>query len=259
MSMLPGWDAPALLEEVLACPRRAFVPMPGLRVVERPGWQQLVTPWLRDGGLNGVSLSVLDSSEADAVIDATIAEYRALGLRFRWCVPPGSAPADLAERLAARGLEPQVVVGMARLTDDALAATPVDVDVVEVGRERVDEFTRVAALGWECAPEPFGWVNRASVEHPDTRVHLYLASLDGVPLATAASHVFDRSVYLLGGVVLPEARGRGLYRALVNARLRDAAARGIGLVTTQALEQTSAPLLAHMGFVPVCRFRVYHG
>ena len=257
--MLPGWDAPALLDEVLACPRRAFVPMPGLRVVERPGWQQLVTPWLKDGGLNGVSLSVMEASEADAVIDATIAEYRALGLRFRWSVPPGSAPGDLAERLAARGLAPQVVVGMARLTEGVPAAVPAAIEVVEVGRERVDEFTRVAARGWECAPEPFGWVNRASVEQPETAVHLYLASLDGVPVATAASHVFARSVYLLGGVVLPQARGRGLYRALVNARLRDAAARGIGLATTQALEQTSAPLLEHMGFVPVCRFPVYHG
>jgi len=257
--MLPGWDAPALLEEVLACPRRAFVPMPGLRVVERPGWQQLVTPWLKDGGLNGVSLSVLETSEADAVIDATIAEYRALGLRFRWSVHPGSAPADLAERLAARGLAPQVVVGLARLTEDVPEAAPHGVEVVEVGRERVDEFTRVAAQGWECAPEPFGWVNRASVEHPASSVRLYLAQLHGVPMATAGTHLFPRSAYLLGGVVLPEARGRGLYRALVNARLRDAAAHGLGLATTQALEQTSAPLLEHMGFVPVCRFPVYHG
>lgn len=149
--MLTGWDDRALLEEVLACPRGAFVPMPGLRVVERPGWHQLVAPWLKDGGLNGVSLSVLDAGEADAVIDATIAEYRALGVRFRWSVPP------------------------------------------------------------------------------------------------------------FGAVVSQQARGRGLYRALVGARLRHAAAHGIGVATTQALEHTSAPLLAHMGFVPVCRFSVYHG
>lgn len=257
--MLPGWDAPALLDEVLSCPRRAFVPMPGLRVVERPGWLQLVAPWLKDGGLNGVSLSVLGASEADAVIDSTIAEYRALGVRFRWSVPPGSAPDDLAERLAARGLEPQMVVGMARLTTGVHEAAPAGIEVAEVGRERVDEFIPVAARGWECAPEPFGRVIRASVEHPEPRVHLYVASLGGVPVATAASHVFPRSVYLLGGVVLPEARGKGLYRALVTARLRAAAARGIELATTQALERTSAPLLAHMGFVSMCRFPVYHG
>jgi hypothetical protein len=257
--MLPAWDDPALLQEVLVCPRRAFAPMPALRVVERPGWQQLVAPWLKDGGLNGVSLSVLDAREADAVIDATIAEYRALGVRFRWSVHPGSAPDDLAERLATRGLEPQVVVGMARLTEDVPAAARVGVEVIEVGRERVDEFTRVAARAWACAPGPFGAVIRASVEQPEPSVGLYLASLDGEPVAAAACHFFPRSAYLFGGVVSSQARGRGLYRALVHARLRAAAARGIGLATTQALEQTSAPLLAHMGFVPVCRFPVYHG
>lgn len=257
--MLTGWDDQTLLDEVLVCPRRAFVPMPGLRVVERPGWHQLVAPWLKDGGLNGVSLSVLDAGEADAVIDATIAEYRALGVRFRWSVPPGSAPADLGERLAQRGLERQVVVGMARRTDDLLEAAPAGVEVVEVGRERVEDFTRVSARAWACAPGPFGAVIRASVEQPAPSVHLYLASLDGEPLGAASSQFFPRSVYLFGGVVSPEARGRGLYRALVAARLRDAAARGIGVATTQALEQTSAPLLAHMGFVPVCRFSVYHG
>jgi len=257
--MLPGWDAAALIEEVLATPRRAFVAMPGLRAVERPGWRQLITPWMKDGGLNGVSLSVLDAGEADAVIDATIAEYRALGVRFRWSVQPGSAPADLGERLQARGLSAQLVVGMARLTRDVCDAAPAGVEVVEVGRERVDELTSVAARGWGCDPGPFGRMNRASVEHPEAGARLYLASLDGVPAASAATHFFPRSAYLLGGVVLPEARGRGLYRALVNARLRDAAARGTELATTQALDQTSAPLLARMGFVPVCRFPVYHG
>jgi hypothetical protein len=256
--MLPGWDAQALLEEVLVPPRRAFVPMPGLRVVERAGWMQLITPWQKDGGLNGVSLSVLEDSEANAVIDATIAEYRALGVQFRWSVPPGSAPADLGERLAARGLTPRIVVGMARLTSDVPEAPPTSIEVIEVGGDRVDEFTSVAARGWECDPEPFARLNRASVEQPEAGMRLYLASLDGRPAAAAACKFFPRSAYLLGGVVLPEARHRGLYRALVNARLRAAFANGITLATTQAYEQTSAPLLARSGFLPVCRFPSYY-
>ena len=257
--MLPGWDAGALLEEVLVPPRRAFVPLPGLRVVERPGWLQLVTPWARDGGLNEVSLSVLGAGEADAVIDATIAEYRSLGVSFRWSVAPGSAPADLGERLAARGLTPRFVVGMARLTRDVPEAASAAIEVVEVGRDRVDEFTRVAALGWDCDPEPLARVNRAGVEQPEAGMHLYLASLEGRPVAAAACKLFRRSAYLLGGVVLPEGRRQGLYRALVNARLRDAAARGIELATSHAYEHTSAPLLARLGFVPVCRFALYLG
>ena len=257
--MLPGWDAAALLEEVLVPPRHAFVPMPGIRVVERPGWRQLITPWLKDGKLNGVSLSVLGAHEADAVIDATIGEYRALGLQFRWGVPPGSAPADLGERLAARGLTPRSIVGMARLTAGVSEAAPPDIDVVDVGPERVDEFTRIAARGWDSDPEPFGTLNRASVAQPEAGMRLYLASFGGQPAAAAACKLFPRSAYLLGGVVLPEARHHGLYRALVNARLRAAAARGIELATSQAFEETSAPLLERLGFVRVCPFTVYQG
>jgi GNAT superfamily N-acetyltransferase len=59
--------------------------------------------------------------------------------------------------------------------------------------------------------------------------------------------------------VLPRFRGRGLYRALVGARLADARARGIALATAHAREETSAPLLEKMGFETVCRFPVFHG
>ena len=60
---------------------------------------------------------------------------------------------------------------------------------------------------------------------------------------------FERSAYLVGGVVLPAFRGRGVYRALIAARLRHARAAGVAVVTTQARAATSAPILARLGFV----------
>src|SRR6185295_5341193 len=110
---LPGGLSEAeLLHEVVEAPRRAFVRLPEMQTVERPGWFQLVTPSLRHGMLNEVAISVLGDDEADAVIDRTIAEYRALGLRFRWWIGPGSRPADLGERLARRGLTESKLRGM---------------------------------------------------------------------------------------------------------------------------------------------------
>ncbi len=35
---------PALLEEALVAPRRAYFQFPGLQVIERPGWLQLLAP-----------------------------------------------------------------------------------------------------------------------------------------------------------------------------------------------------------------------
>ncbi|HYO65694.1 MAG TPA: hypothetical protein VEU33_06390, partial [Archangium sp.] len=76
------------LREVLETARRAFIPLPDTQVIERPGWLQLITPSLRQGGLNEVAYSALDEKEADAVIDETLEQYRRLGLRFRWSVGP---------------------------------------------------------------------------------------------------------------------------------------------------------------------------
>lgn len=246
------------MHEAVVAPRRAFVPLPDTRVITRPGWVQLITPSLRQGGLNEVSVAVLSPGEADGVIDATLAEYRRLGLCFRWSVPPDSAPDDLADRLAARGLERGEVMAMAGLTSRASA--PRDgITVEQVGAETVDEFTRVMGKGWEVDPVPLAVLNRTLVASPERGHYLFLARRLGEPVGVATYAAFERSAYLMGAVVLPEYRGLGLYRALVEARSAHAAARGLRLATSQARPDTSAPILAHLGFVTVCRFPVFTG
>ncbi|HYO54751.1 GNAT family N-acetyltransferase [Archangium sp.] len=245
------------LREVLEAPRWAFLPLPDTQVIERPGWLQLVTPSLRQGGLNEVAFSALDEKEADTVIDETLELYRRLGLRFRWNVGPDSRPADLAERLARRGLRQTEVQGMIRGT----AAVPVDaegdVTVEEVGEHTVEEFSRTMAEGWEMDPAPIAAYNRTVLAWPDRRHHLFLARYRGAPAGTAGLVAFERSVYLLGGVVLPAFRGCGLYRALAAARLRYAAERDIPFATSHARASTSAPLLERLGFETLCRFPVF--
>ena len=124
--MLAGLTREELLDEAVVRTRDSFVPFADMRVVRRPGWSQLITPLFRQGGFNEVSLARLDPAQADAVIAATIAEYDALGIRFRWTVGPDSAPPDLGARLAAHGLVRQRVVVMAAAIDAVLAALPVD-------------------------------------------------------------------------------------------------------------------------------------
>ncbi|MEO8554103.1 MAG: GNAT family N-acetyltransferase, partial [Kofleriaceae bacterium] len=230
-----------LVHEVIVTPRYAFPRLPDLRVIERPGWLQIVTPSLRNGMLNEVIYSALDETDADPIIDEAIAIYRDLGIKFRWSTAPGSAPADLGARLLRRGLAESRGRGMAR------ALEPVDVegDVVVVDAERLDDYTRVMAAGWDLDPTPLGALHRYLLA--DGRQRLFLAYCDGVPAATAAYQPFERSAFLMGGVVLPQFRGRGLYRALVHARLAHARSLGIGLATTHARESTSAPILEKLG------------
>jgi GNAT superfamily N-acetyltransferase len=252
----PGLSADDLLAEVAVVPLRAFVPVDDLRVIERPGWFQLVTPSFTNGGLNEVAFSALSADEADAVIARTIAEYAALDIKFRWIVGPKSAPADLGERLIRGGmLLGHDAFGMVRSTEALTITVDPAITVEAVTAATVDEFSAVMAAGWGVPQEQFARANAAALA--STTQHLVLARVDGEPAATASFITFPRSAYLIGGVVLPRFRRRGVYHAMVAHRLDAARARGIGLATSRAQATTSAPLLERLGFTTVCAFTSY--
>ncbi len=240
-----------LLHEALVRPRRSHIDYPDTRKVDRPGWSQIITPSFHRGGLNSVELAQLGEHEADAVIDATIAEYDALGIRFRWTVGPDSRPLDLAERLTRRGLQGKRVLAMAAAIDDIPAADAPGVRVELVDESNVEAYVNVVAEGWSVDPAPLLAYQRAVLADPGGRHLSFLASIDGQPVGAANSASFERSAYFMGAVVLPAARGRGVYRGLISARLRALRAQGLAIVTSQALASTSAPILARLGFVPV--------
>jgi hypothetical protein len=60
---------------------------------------------------------------------------------------------------------------------------------------------------------------------------------------------------MIGGGVLPAARGRGIYRALVRARWDDAVAAGTPALCTQA-GAMSRPILEGLGFQPVAEHEI---
>lgn len=249
-------SAAEILAEVGVRPRRAFVQLDDLRVIERPGWLQLVTPSFTHGGFNEVAHAVLAPAEADTVIAQTMAEYRELGIKFRWVVGPDSGPADLGDRLVRAGMiRTADANGMVRST-----ATPIDpadptITVEPVDATNVAAYTATMAAGWGVPPEPLARANAVVLASSHQR--LVLARIDGEPAGTAAYVSFPRSMYLLGGVVLPRFRRRGVYHALVASRLADARALGLGLVTARAQVGSSAPVLERLGFTTVCTFTSY--
>ena len=250
--MLPAMSRDEILVEIIERPRQAYVPLPDIQVIVRPGWQQLVTPSVKRGGMNEVSLAQVAEAEADAIIDATIAQYASLGCKFVWRIGPDSSP-HLVARLAARGLVHGVACGMARSTEMA-SENDGHVTIERVDESNVEVYTRTMAAGWDMEPGPITAINELVVRMPVPSHHMFLARYDGVPAATAAAAMFPRSVYLIGGVTLAAFRGRGLYRALVAARLAHARARGILLATSHARAETAAPILERLGFETLCRY-----
>jgi GNAT superfamily N-acetyltransferase len=163
-----------------------------------------------------------------------------------WEVGSHAEPADLVQRLEALGLretEHQVGMVLDRPPDDV----PEDVEVRRVATD--DEWfeaERIAAIafGEKTMPERRAY-------RPDPAKPIYLAFVDGAPAARGSASYTEHGVMLFGGATLPEARGRGAYRALVQARWADAVERGTPLLITQA-SPMSRPILARLGFRPVC-------
>lgn len=233
-----------------AAPRDRVLVHPDTRIVERPGWFQVITPSAR-GYLNEIGLSALESDEVDAAIDAAIATYHPSGTAVKWVVGPWTRPADMAERLAARGFAPHELSAMGASTAASFEA-PARVEVRRVADEdELDVFADVSVRGYgmgaDTAAAHRGALAAAlAAEAP--RVALWVARLGGVAVGNAALIVGRDHGYLIGGLVLPEARGQGIYRALVAARMAALAALGVEYAVTHAVATTSAPILARLGF-----------
>ena len=84
----------------------------------------------------------------------------------------------------------------------------------------------------------------------------YAAYLDGQLVGFGRGEFMEGGIALMGGAVLPEARGRGVYRALVHARWEDAVRRGTPLLVVQAAPM-SAPILTRLGFASHGELRLY--
>jgi uncharacterized protein (DUF952 family)/GNAT superfamily N-acetyltransferase len=130
----------------------------------------------------------------------------------------------------------------------------------------------VQAAGWRRHPTPPEALPEAWATLQDElsarRAWRLLASIDGqpaavgacrlVPIPDSAGRAPGGTVARLGGAVtLPAHRGRGLYTAIVAARCRISRAHGATVALTHARQDTSAPILERIGFVPVASERCW--
>jgi GNAT superfamily N-acetyltransferase len=177
-----------------------------------------------------------------------------------WEIGSSATPPDLVERLYERGLvddDDSDVIGM------LLTEPPPPVPEGAEARP-VRDFAEFAAAS-RVANLAFGMPDDASHEERDRARYeeglelgywkTFVALLDGEIVASANSTYVDGAVTLNGGAVLPHARGRGAYRALVSARWDDAVARGTPALVTQA-GRMSAPILGRLGFREVARIKI---
>ncbi|MEU8662310.1 GNAT family N-acetyltransferase [Actinoplanes philippinensis] len=199
----------------------------------------------RDTGVTGAALDTLIRRQRDY--------FQARGEGVEWKVRAHDLPPELPERLVAAGFVPQqpstVLIGVA----GEVAAGPVLPAGVALRQvSEPEDLRRIADLqsavfGIDCS-----WVADdlgARVAADPGHISILVAEAED-RVVCAAIAVFDPGIdfaALLGGATLPAWRGRGLYRAMIAARAREAVTRGYPLLHVDA-SPASAPILQRCGF-----------
>ena len=185
---------------------------------------------------------------ADGIADV-FHDVRELAPRARivW-ITDGGFEAEL-RALGCRDQDPPLT---SYITALATTESPPTVAGVEVRRvEGYDEFLvamQVANAGWQTNVSGDPEVRWA--RHRDRPGGDWVAVLGGRPVAYAGAIAGPRGLFLMGGVTLPDARGRGAYRALVRARWDEAVRRGTPALVVHA-EEASRRVLERIGFAQV--------
>lgn len=199
----------------------------------------------------------------EATIDETIEEvHRLLRARGRtecsWEVGSSATPADLVEQLRRRGMEDDDdpdVIGMVLSQEPPAAAGIEGRPIRDFAEFQEANAVAFAAFGSLPPSDEARERSRYDEEVAAGIQRTFVAVLDGRIVGAGTSTYLDGAVTLNGGSVLPEARGRGAYRALVRARWEDAAERGTPALVTQA-GRMSAPILLRLGFEEVARIHI---
>lgn len=206
----------------------------------------------------GMGATVQRQRFAVEEVDAVLAEVRSL-LRSRgrtgtqWEV--GSQAADLVGPLLKRGLvrdADPMAIALALESEPPRAPEGLEVRTASTLEEYLQAAV-VQAEAFGASPEEAA-AHRDGLERrwADSPFVMHAVWSDGELVGAGACALTPVGLALFGGAVLPQARGRGAYRALIAERWRHAVAAGRPALVTQA-GSMSRPILESLGFRAVGR------
>jgi GNAT superfamily N-acetyltransferase len=258
--------AMTLTAESVAAASNAWVWIPELltTVVEEEQYKIARLPDYFDHQLT--VLEFRPSGPLGAAVDAVLERARAFGLpKLRWEVRLGS-PAELATELTARGAALGLLLDV--LACDPREGTPtlppasVDVRIrwaTDYETARDGSAVGVTGFGGALPPDDRIEANAArdAATVPVGEGGMLVAYVNGLPFGSGGVTMVDGVARLWGGVVVPSARGQGIYRAVLGARLSYAVAHGATMALVKGKIDTSGPILRRAGFAAYGREPVY--
>lgn len=212
---------------------------------------------------NAVVHADLSSQEADGAIKASLERMRVLGVPGSWHVGPSMRPADLGERLIARGFEyAGDDIGMAVDYSDLPGKVPVP-EGFAVERVRDEEglaaWVGTLGSGFGEGPVEAEWVGemyrRLGYDDRGPWRH-FLGRLGGEPVATATLFLDAGVAGVYFVFTVAEARRRGIGATVTLAALREA--RGLDYeVGVLVSSEAGYSVYRRLGFEELCRIGIY--
>lgn len=228
-----------------------FVPS-DTRIIDRPELLYCATP--RDvSHLNSVVRDRLSDGQRDAAIEEVVRAHE--HVTSQWLVHDWRSDAGVRPALDRHGYKPSA--------EHQAYAIATDADLVVPGQFTIRRIASLKTLldGESVFSRAFGIVQEISTEHFEHRLedcrhlegrsHRFVVYEGSKPVSGGAMTLFPALGFAMlwrGGTV-PEARGRGAYRAVIQERIRFARSRGISLVGLYARLETSAPIVRQLGFI----------
>ena len=208
---------------------------------------------------NGRWVNVCRLDAAADEVPSVVCDVHALepGASFGWVLAePASEVVGALRDAGCRDPEPPLEPTFTSL---ATEREPPAVDGVDV--RRIEIFAE-HLTGLEIMLASSGWTEEGAARQRADAAETFerrrgrpggewLAFVDGRAVAWAGAVAGPRGLYLSGGATLPEARGRGCYRALIRARWDEAVRRGTPALVVHA-QESSRPILERCGFERVC-------
>ncbi|MGP6156082.1 MAG: hypothetical protein ACLPYS_00860 [Vulcanimicrobiaceae bacterium] len=206
------------------------------------------------GWRNIIYAHELDERDAARVVAREAVYFRALGQDVAWKVYGATSPDVLPALLVGSGFEAEAQEAVLLLDSAAWGeAAPVlpGIEIRKVadaaglrdlanasegrfGRSRPRQLEMLATRIFAAQPDTFGFIACCWKARGRRKARL-----------PAQSHFAS----LWGGSTIPAFRHRGIYRALVTARVEEARRHGHTALFTEALA-TSRPILERLGFTP---------
>ncbi len=230
------------------------------RTIEQPGARRedlgrIVRHVDLSGERGYVLYSALDEASADDAINQQIAFYEGIRQDFEWKLFDHDRPTDLRQRLLRRGFvldadDAEALLILPLADAPARLLEPITHDI----RRVTDPDDIMTILSVQAEVEGHDYTSLGQRLARDLRatpqiLSIFAAYADGRPVSSAwlYTNAASRFAGMWGGATLEAYRGRGIYTALVAARVQEARARGVQFLTIDA-SPMSRPIVQKLGF-----------